>query len=204
MGFVRREFVVRYVGIDQSYRNTGIVILDETLTPVLTQNVENPWKSITENPQGFMWHRKLAEDQLQKNDVVCIEGLGFGRGAYAQQGAAVYAFWMEVAYRKCDFLFIVPPLRVKMWAVGDTKANKMDMKHWAAEELGRPNDFRRVSQHVADALAIAQVGQHAYQYLMKRELSIPEKHKARLIHNSQKNGTADAQGKFYFEGLNGA
>lgn len=194
---------MRFVGIDQAYKNVGLVILDDALDPLQTKAYPCPFKSIYENAEGYTWHLDLAEELLEKDDIVCIEGLGFGGGAYSQQGAGVYAIWMAVAFRKCSITFVVPPLRVKYWAVGSTKASKWDMKNWAAQELGRPDDARRVSQHVADALAIAQIGFNAHLFLEGAEDLSLVKHKMHVIANRKHDGTAECPGKFYYRGKNG-
>lgn len=187
---------MRYIGLDVSYRNVGVAILGHTDVGASLEHLQ--CKS-PNDPEGFAWHLETAERTIKIGDVIAIEGLSFGSIGKTHVLAGAHAMWMKVAYERCRLLFVPVPVRVKIWATGLAKAKKHDMIAWAKTQVPWP----KVSEHEADALALAEMARSGYT-LMEHGLD-PKLTPRRLeiLYNTKQNGLTQVENRSFYRGRNG-
>lgn len=197
---------MRFVGLDTSFRHTGVVILDDSGALLERYHLKN---TALYEPEGY-WHWQTeAQGILKPGDVVTIEGLSYGSIGRLHVLAGSYAMWLLEAYQKAVRIYIVPPIRVKKWAVNDVRAKKPKIIAWAKKEL-RMSKKLKLSEHEADALALAQIGLAAYSIQSLDDISVDTgqpgvvvlPHRQQMLHNSKGDGVTQTLGKSYFEGRN--
>ena len=189
---------MRYIGLDVAYRNVGVVILDHAGVCVSSQHLKC---TATIDPDGFAWHRHAALQLLMPGDVVAIEGLSFGSIGKTHILAGAHAAWLEAAVYESSLVFVPVPMRVKLWAVGTTKASKPDMIAWARAELG-DRAPKKLSEHEADALALAQIALTGYALLDGAPLDLPP-HRRQLFHHPKQTGLLEVPGRSFYRGYHG-
>lgn len=186
----------RFVGVDSAYRNTGIVVLNSAGEVIGREHLKN--KEIND-PQGFASWLVTALGVINSGDVVALEGLSFGSIGRGHVLAGTYAVWQMAAISCCRVLYVVPPLRVKLWATNNSKAKKKEMIAWAATRLNQTYNTKW-SEHEADALALAEIA--FCSYYRTRGLPTPalnEKQES-ILSNKKGDGITQAENKFFFKG----
>lgn len=197
---------MRFVGLDTAYRNTGVVILDGSGALLQRHHLKN---KLTSEPEGFRFWLVEAQGILHAGDIVAIEGLSYGSVGRSHVLAASYAMWLLEAFQVGITVYIVPPIRVKKWALNDVKAKKPALIAWARNELGLTQKIK-LSEHEADALALAQIALAAHAVHSQGDFSTEKgpslvavlPHRRQMLHNSKGDGVTQTLGKSYFKGLN--
>lgn len=191
---------MRYVGLDVSYRNVGVVILDSSGELSLRESLV--CEAVRE-PDGFAWHRRQAESLFLPDDVVAIEGQAFGAFSKKSMVAGAHAVWLETAVAQTSLVFVPPPKRGKKWATNDGKATKAQMKAWARAELGLPTSRAvKFTEHEADALALAQIARAGDRLLRKRYVDIGADRRL-LMENKKGNGVIQVPNQSVYRGFYG-
>jgi Holliday junction resolvasome RuvABC endonuclease subunit len=196
---------VRYVGVDSAYRTTGVVILDHAGQLVRRVALKCPSKR---DPDGLLWWRDVIDEVIEPGDVVGLEGLSFGSTGRAHILSGVYALWQMAAIERGRYLFVVPPIRAKLWATQNAKADKVQMIAWASQYFALHEmstwEIPKVTEHEADALALALVAQVAYDAMQDpgRVLSLPKYRQEALI-NRLGTGVIQAEDKAFYRGRYG-
>lgn len=189
---------MRFIGLDVAYRNVGVVILDHVGVCVSTAHLKC---AETTDPAGFAWHRNAALQLLMPGDVVAIEGLSFGSIGKTHVLAGAHAAWLETAVAETHLVFVPVPARVKLWAVGTVKAKKPEMIAWARQELG-DRAPKKLSEHEADALALAQTALAGYYLLEGSPLDLPPIRR-QLFHHPKHTGLLQVPDRSFYRGYNG-
>jgi Holliday junction resolvasome RuvABC endonuclease subunit len=123
-----------YIGIDQSYRNTGIVTIDDDLN-VVTHEVVQTLKSdgdyftraalVAETTTCII---KTTDELTGAVKGIGIEGLAFGmRGTTLQQLAGLQFMLVGALREALYYPKVYTPSTVKKCATGAGKASKDDM-----------------------------------------------------------------------------
>lgn len=189
---------MRFIGLDVAYRNVGVVILDHAGVCVSTQHLKC---AAARDPDGFAWHRQAASQLLMPGDVVAIEGLSFGSIGKTHVLAGAHAAWLETAVYEGSLVFVPVPARVKLWAVGNVKAKKPEMIAWARTELA-DRAPTKLSEHEADALALAQIALTGYALLHNAPLELPP-HRRQLFHHPKQTGLLEVPDRSFYRGYHG-
>lgn len=188
---------MRFVGLDVSYRHVGLVVLDESGEVVGLEHLQCKSKAEVE---GYAWHLTRASEWLERGDVVAIEGMSFGSKGRMNVLAGAYAMWVTIAAVRSQYVFVPVPIRVKLWALGTHKASKEDMVAWAEGVVGRAG----LSEHEADALAIAQIARASFLHLqgvLDVTTLTAKQHTA--LENKDGTGLVQALNKSYYRGAHG-
>lgn len=189
---------MRFIGLDVAYRNVGVVILDYAGDLVESTHLKCP---ATRDPDGFLWHWNAA-DLFLPGDVVAIEGLSFGSFGKSHLLAGAHSAWLTEAVMGSSWVFVPVPLRVKLWATGSAKATKQEMIAWARSELGERCSPKRLSEHEADALALAQIAHMADRVRKEGPTACPPD-RLKLFMNPKKTGLLDTENTGYYRGMYG-
>lgn len=141
-----------YVGIDQSYRNSGIVILDQnahliSFEVVQTHQCDGDYftraRIVSDSARCFI------ESIYEYSDVefeVGLEGLAFGMRGHTLQNLAGLQWLIVDRLREAGFNPVVhTPSTVKKFATGSGKAKKEDM--WEA----LPENVKKMFESVTKA-----------------------------------------------------
>ena len=140
----------RFVGIDPSTK-TGLVIMDEDGNLYNTEEIKT---TATEDPLRFIDIANQLIDQLEPNDIVCIEGFSYGsRGAGVSTQYGLGWIIRHHLYMKGYEYLEVAPTSVKKFATGKGNTKKDEMvlpiyKRWG---------FEHNSDNVRDAYVLAQI-----------------------------------------------
>lgn len=189
---------MRFVGLDVAYRNVGVVILDPAGVCTYTAHLKCPAAT---DPEGFTWHRRQADQLIQPGDVIAIEGMSFGSIGKTHVLAGAHAYWLEASVRQGHLVFVPVPARVKLWAVSSTKAKKPEMIAWARAELGDRGPTK-ISEHEADALALAQIAFTGYSLVNGSSLALtPERRQ--LFHTQKQTGLLQVPDRSFYRGNDG-
>lgn len=189
---------MRFVGLDVAYRNVGVAVLDHAGVCDFTRHLKC---AETTDPAGFAWHRWAALQHLQPGDIVAIEGMSFGSIGKTHVLAAAHAAWLETAVAETALVFVPVPARVKLWAVGTVKATKPQMIAWGREELGLLAP-KKLSEHEADALALANIARVGYSLLKGSDVPLSETRR-QIFHNAKQTGLTQVPDRSFYRGHNG-
>ena len=126
-----------YIGIDQSYTSTGLVVIDDSslveIVNIKTDKKENIFVRALDI--GNTIADKINE--YYPDCVVGIEGLAFSMKGNATRDLAGLQFVIvSKIYEKFGFLInIISPLSLKKFATGNGRANKNDMVESLPEDV---------------------------------------------------------------------
>lgn len=190
---------MRYIGLDVSYRNVGAVILDVAGD---LRSRESLVCDAVREPDGFAWHRRQAERLFLPDDIVAIEGQSFGSFGFKSMLAGAHAAWLEAAVAQTSLVFLPAPKRGKKWATGKGDATKAQMKAWARAQLGITDRKVKLTEHEADALALAEIARAADRVLRTRYIDLAL-HQRIIIENKDGNGVIQALNRTMYRGFYG-
>lgn len=186
---------MRYIGLDVAYRNVGLAILDAAGDLVSREHLTC---AATRDPEGFRWHAEQTALFLP-DDIVAIEGLSFGsRHGKMHLLSGAHAIWLEAAFHQSSLVFVVPPQRVKIWAVDTAKAKKPEMIAWGRAQL-QLSPKVKLSEHEADALALAQVARAAERRMRYRFVSLT-KRQGEILQNRKGDGVLQKPDLSFYRG----
>ena len=127
-----------YIGLDQSYSNTGYVIIDDNGTTLKTGTINSPKtdgdifaraKYIAMDIAMIVCEYKECINNIWHTPIICIEGLSFGGFGSATRDLAGLQFMIINTLR--DFaindITVLPPTSLKKFALGKGKGSKEDM-----------------------------------------------------------------------------
>lgn len=190
---------MRFIGLDVAYRNVGVVVLDHAGVCVDRQHLRCKEDAV---PEAFTWHRVMADRWLVPGDVVAIEGLSFGSIGKTHVLAGAHAYWLEAAVRQGHLVLVPVPMRVKLWALDSVKATKAEMIAWARTALALDRTVK-LSEHEADALALAQLAQAGYNLLHAGKDPALTDRQRTIFHTIKSTGLLQAEGRSFYWGANG-
>jgi Holliday junction resolvasome RuvABC endonuclease subunit len=190
---------VQFIGLDVSYRNVGVVVIDHTGACLRSTHLKC---KATIDPEGFAWHRHVAQHMLMAHHVVAVEGLSFGSLGRTHVLAGAHAIWMEAAVLHCDLVFVPVPARVKLWALGTVKATKKEMIAWARSEMAESAPAK-LSEHEADALSLAQIASAGYRLLGDEPMPDLSAVRRGIMTNSKATGLLQVPDRSFYRGYHG-
>ena len=118
-----------YIGIDQSYTSTGLVVMNDNelieLVNIKTNKNENIFIRAIDIGNSIV----AKIDEYYPNCFIGIEGLAFSMKGNATRDLAGLQFVIiSKIYEKFGILIdIISPLSLKKFATGNGRANKIDM-----------------------------------------------------------------------------
>jgi Holliday junction resolvasome RuvABC endonuclease subunit len=135
-------------------------------------------------------------------DIVAIEGLSFGSSygkAHLLNGA--HAIWLDAAFHQTTLVFVVPPQRVKIWAVNTSKVKKAPVIAWAREQLQIDRKVK-ISEHEADALSLAQIARAAERRMRGRFVALTPRQQD-ILQNKKGDGVIQKPDLSFYRGQYG-
>lgn len=132
---------MRYLGIDQSLSDTGLVVVDEAAQIVAQKALKTEPKNFKCDIERLIFIRDEIGhfEKSYQVDYACLEGFGYGaRGNAIFQLAGLGYMIREYFWNQKITLEIVPPKTLKKWATGNGNAQKDLMlmnvyKRWGVE-----------------------------------------------------------------------
>lgn len=122
---------IYYMGIDQSYTSTGIVLLDNSGNVALSQTISS---SKSDDIYERAWHVATAIGGIidkHKPKHIGLEGLAFAQVGNATRDLAGLQFviiaYLRYVYKIANKLTIVAPNELKKFATTKGNAKKQDM-----------------------------------------------------------------------------
>lgn len=153
---------IRYIGIDPSTK-TGFVALDEWGTVITEQEITG---ESNKDPKRMVTLTENIVNQLDDNDVICIEGFSYGskgRGISFQFGLGHSI--RNALFQKGISYIDISPGQLKKFATGKGNTSKDNMILPIYKRWGYEHD----SDNVRDAYILAQIarGLHGHGELVK-------------------------------------
>lgn len=137
--------MTRFVGIDLSTK-TGLVILERDGFIKTQEEIIHP----CDTAESMIEMVNDVTSQLQKDDVIMIEGFGFSSRQGFQLGGIGWGVRMELAKRGYPFSLAAPAV-VKKFGAGKGNADKREL----AVKVNSRWGFFHKSDNVTDAFVLA-------------------------------------------------
>jgi crossover junction endodeoxyribonuclease RuvC len=141
-----------FIGIDLSYSNTGLIILDQNVNIIEEKSIKTNNKKTYEERIIDIYKECEFVNNILHLQMISIEGLSFGStGKLAELGALHYYFRIELFKNKTPYQ-IITPTELKKFITGKGNCKKDIMikeiyKKWGVDY----ND-----NNLADAYSLAQ------------------------------------------------
>lgn len=118
-----------YMGLDQSYTNSGICIVDNSINLVEFGTIKTTDKDGDHFDRCSIIAKQIVQyAEKHKPTNIAIEGLAFGMRGDATRDLAGLFFILITSLRNSGFKpLIVPPLTLKKFATGAGRAEKQQM-----------------------------------------------------------------------------
>ncbi len=208
--------MIRVVGIDQSYTNTGVVVVEAETDSASTISIKTVFEgAFSTDPDDGESHlvralrtRNYVRQVLGEwNPVFAgIEAPAFGRGTMLASLGGLYFFLCEAALASegLDSLITPDPSTVKYWALSVLKLSKEESKKARKGKeyvlkayqrvCNKPSDFT-LDDNIVDAYFIAEIAAYAGVLLNGGEMGLDDARRKFLLSTKKTSGKGKKKDK---------